>query len=188
MNSPIPPEWEAFVQCGNNLMRTDDTIYHDVQLSFLGEKFPVWELALVYTTYVRCVGSGECSLCDGNGEYHVFRPSGACQRVCHDCITSIVETKKFRARKVTFVYDCEYLFDHRWNCYRRVLLREISSGLQLVLHDKVNCSLCGFTPIKYNICRRCHIVVVRFMVKKVILLKDQLIDDILVNIVRSIAG
>lgn len=190
MDTVVPPEWELSVRWGCVNMRTGDVIYHRVSSGCIDKSMrQLWELAIINKKYVPYPMLGKCELCDNNAMYARLDSCGLPHdSVCEDCLKSITDVKKFKFREKRFVCDNKFMRDELEHYYRHVPLKEIKNRLHMVTGWLINyCSLCGFIPEEYGACYLCYVIVVRFMISRVILLKDQLIDDILIAVVRSIA-
>lgn len=189
MDTVIPPEWELFVYWGCGCMRADDVIYHRISPRCINKSIiQLWELSIINKKYVFTPILEKCELCDNNAIYTRLNSTGLPHdSVCGDCLKSVTDVKKFKFREKRFVCDNKFMRDELENYYRRVPLKEIKNRLHMVTGLLINyCSLCGFIPEEYGACYLCYVIVVRFMISRVILLKDQLIDDILIAVVRAV--
>lgn len=190
MGNQFPREWSPFFLQGGHILRTDETIYHMIHQKWIDKgSRKLLKLAIKYASHKDVLLLESCDLCNETAQTILVNSSEAeCGRVCFKCLKLVTDVIKFDCNNVPFVANSTYAQGLMY--FRRVQLNKINSGLQLLNRSEPeeNCSLCGFKPTEYKICEKCHVVRIGFMASRVILLKEKLINDVLVVIVRSIAG
>lgn len=185
--------WERFLLDGNPITRYPDCIYHRLDLIAADlTMFRIFIFSRGYMSHEPSIIPGVCEVCDRDAMFIVAQDCSVRNKVflCGGCLEKVISIKRIKVGNITGMYDDKYMLA-RFLEYRRVPLKEIKNGLQLSPHSWISsadCSLCGSTPGTDCICVNCYTHVVRFMISRVILLRDQLIDDVLVAIVRSIIG
>lgn len=190
MGTWLPREWKPFFLQGGHIVRTDETIYHMIHQKWIDKGTrKLLKLATKYASHKDVLLLESCDLCNKTAQTILVNSSEAeYGAVCFDCLKSVIDVMKFERNNVPFVANSTYAQGLMF--FRRVQLNKINSGSQLLnsSESEEKCSLCGFKPTEYKICEKCHVVMVGFMVSRVILLKERLINDVLVVIIRSIAG
>lgn len=186
--APIPAHWEPLISSGKKLTRTEGIVYHRIQRGYIDKN--TRKLLLLPRLYGRdnlAYHFSKCEFCESRVKYDMLdRTCHIIASVCKICKMKI--DRKFYHCGIAYTYDDNYLSVGGYGYFMITRFSDISTGLCLVPNKYGNCSLCGSKPIEYNICRKCRQVLIKFMLKRVILLKEYLIDDILTCVVKAIAG
>lgn len=186
--------WEKFLLDKSLIMRYPDWVYHRIELIGVDvTTYRILKFAHGYISHEPVINPGKCEACDHGAIFTVTRKCTIRDNrdkipLCNNCLNLVTNIKRTIVGGVACAYNDNYMIANFIE-YRRVPLKEIKNGLQLLPQGWSNartCSLCGFVPKTDCICNHCHTHVVRYMVLRVIMLRGKLIDDVLVAVVRAV--